>query len=243
VDFERGVLQGAAVVVLGLSLVGSAGAVVAPSGTAAAAGSDNPKVVISPAATSYATGQTVRVSVGPNQFFTPHVRIVILECADPKGSADHLPTSFADCDGNTINADSVIVQNDGSFTEAAYSLYALPNIELGEGPTVTPVCNPTSACVLFVGQDQNDFTQPKIFSASFTFTSVPATLAGGHGPTTVPSVVQPAPAQPASASVSLPASTLAYTGIGSGSWWLGAAGAALVLGGAFGRRNIRRWSR
>ena len=229
---------------LASTLLGPVAALVSPAARAGAATTGDPKVVITPGPVGggYADGQTVRVSVGPNSLFTPHTRIIILECADPTGSRANLPISFTDCDGTTDNADTVLVQNDGSFTESAYQVYALPNIVLGETPTTTPVCNPTSACVLYVGQDQNDFTRPKVFSGPFTFTSTAKALATGSTTTTPAPTATTTPSS-ASASVTLGPATLAFTGWGTGSWFLGAAGAALFLGGLLGRRRIRGWHR
>ncbi len=114
--------------------------------------------------------QTVTVSMGPNKIFTPHIRINIIQCADPGGSPSHLPTSINTCDENTIQADSVIPGTDGSFTEKSYTVYRLPNATLGEQPNWQPVCNETHPCVLFVGENQDDFTKPKVFSHPFTVT-------------------------------------------------------------------------
>jgi hypothetical protein len=136
-------------------------------------------VEISPSATVFTDGITVKVSVGPNSLFVPFSRIEILECADPGGSAATLPISGKSCDGNTLPGDSIIVQPDGSFSESAYTLYALPNVVLQENGGLVPRCDPTHACVLYVGEDQNDFTRPKAFSRPFTFTTVAPTLAGG----------------------------------------------------------------
>ena len=72
-----------------------------------------------------------------------------------------------DCDGNTIQGISILVANDGSFSESTYQVYALPSPVLGEQPNAQPICNQTNYCVLYVGQNQNDFTAPKVFSAPF----------------------------------------------------------------------------
>jgi hypothetical protein len=113
-------------------------------------------------------GQTIRVSMGANKIFTPHLRLNILQCADPGGKRSNLPKKFFDCDGNTIQGDSIIVQPNGSFSESNYVVYRLPNLELGESKTGQPVCDVTHQCVLYVGENQNDFTQPKVFSEPFT---------------------------------------------------------------------------
>ena len=56
----------------------------------------------------YQNGQTVSVSVGPNSLFVPQLGVVILECADPGGTVANLPTASIDCDGNTIQGDTVL---------------------------------------------------------------------------------------------------------------------------------------
>jgi hypothetical protein len=117
--------------------------------------------------------QTITVSVGPNSTFTPGAGISILECADPGGSPSNLPSDETTCDGNTINNDSIIVGSDGSFSYGAYVIYALPSAALGEGSSGEPKCDATDACVLYVGQNQGDFSAPKVFSAPF-FVGAPA---------------------------------------------------------------------
>lgn len=112
-------------------------------------------------------GQNVTVSMGANSIFPPNVRINILQCADPGGTTVNLPTQFSDCDGNTIQPLSLIPSKDGSFSYSNYTIYSVPNSALGEAKSGTPVCDSTHYCVLFVTQDQNDFSKPKIFSHPF----------------------------------------------------------------------------
>lgn len=118
---------------------------------------------------TFHSGQTITVSMGPNKTFKPFIRINILECADPGGSKAHLPTSINTCDENTVQANSLIPQANGSFTQK-YTVYSLPSATLGEQANWQPVCNKTHQCVLFVGEDQDDFTKPKVFSEPFTIT-------------------------------------------------------------------------
>jgi hypothetical protein len=108
----------------------------------------------------YADQQVITVSVGANSLFAPGQSIKILECS--VGA-----TSEAQCDGNTINADSIITKPDGSFSYNAYQVFQLPSSALGEPPTNHPICNATTQCELYVGLNQGDFTQPKVFSAPF----------------------------------------------------------------------------
>ena len=196
----------------------------------------------------YHDGQTVAVSVGPNASFVPNTRVVILECADPGGSAANLPTSLSHCDENTVQADTVLVQGNGAISDGSYPLYALPSSALGEQSNWQPVCSATQQCVLFVGEDQNDFTKPKFFSAAFTVTAAN----GGSPPataTTAPAAGRAAagvggnPGNGVSAAVSLPAATLAFTGVPGWAPCLAALGLGLAAAGAVGRRAARRWGR
>jgi hypothetical protein len=134
------------------------------------ASSSGPLLNGSTTVASFHNGQTITVAMGPNRIYKPLLIVNIIMCADPGGSKAHLPTSFADCDGNTIQPNSVIAKPDGSFTESAYTIYRLPNHTLGEGKTLTPICDATHECVLYVGQDQDDFSKPKLFSEPFVVT-------------------------------------------------------------------------
>jgi LPXTG-motif cell wall-anchored protein len=53
----------------------------------------------------------------------------------------------------------------GTVDERRYTINTLPtNIEPKDG---LPVCNATHACVLYVGQNQNNFEKPHVWSAPF----------------------------------------------------------------------------
>ena len=155
----------------------------------ATAGASGATVSISPGANGhpYMNEASLTITVGPNSTFAPYSRIEVLECAAPNGVP---PVSDASCDGNTANGQSVIVAKDGSFEVTNYTLYALPNRQLAETAATTPVCNATSQCVLYIGQNQNDFTQPKVFSTPFTVaptaasTPTPVHPATSAGPST-----------------------------------------------------------
>ncbi len=181
-----------------------------------AASASTPSVLLTPQPKGgqYENNQTIQVSLGPNSMFPPNSRIVILECADPGGDAAHLPVSLGTCDENTVQADTVLVGADGSFSEKSYPIFSLPNSTFGEQANWQPVCDATSQCVLFVGENQNDFTQPKLFSAPFAVTGTTAAVTSSS---TIPTVTATTGAAPASsnavsAQVSLPATTLAFTG-------------------------------
>ena len=205
--------------------------VLSEGGTAHAVGGPDVTVSPGPANGSYRDQQVVRVSVGANRTFTPNSRVVILECADPGGSVANLPTSFSACDENTIQPDTTVVHADGSFSETAYTIYALPNAQLGEQANWQPVCGANHPCVLFVGEDQNDFSQAKAFSAAF---EVNGSAAAPTAPASGPSGAAAAPATasaaaPASAAVSLAPSQLAFTGLSD--WAAGLVALGLLLVG------------
>jgi hypothetical protein len=135
--------------------------------TAGTAGAGEPALSMTPG--PYHEGQLINLSVGPNHYFTPYSRIIIIECADPGGKAKNLPRSVLTCDGNTVQANSVLVQPNGSFSEHRYQVYSLPNAsQLGETSDTRPICNGMHACVLYIGENQEKFTAPKIWSRPFT---------------------------------------------------------------------------
>jgi hypothetical protein len=117
---------------------------------------------------AFSSGQNIEIQVPANSVLTPGASVNILECADPGGTVANDPTSDSQCDGNTIQGSTVIVNSDGSVFYQPYTVYALPDQQnLGEAPTDTPVCNSSTDCVLYIGQDQNDFTQPYVLSQPF----------------------------------------------------------------------------
>jgi hypothetical protein len=146
----------------------------------APAGASTPTLTVSPS-TDLHDGESVSVSIGPNSVFTPSSRVNILECADPGGSMANLPKSDSTCDGNTIQGNTILVAANGSASDQNYTIFLLPSPELGEQSNNQPVCNQTNPCVLYVGQNQNDFTAPKVFSSPFTIAP-----ASGGGTTTTP---------------------------------------------------------
>lgn len=120
----------------------------------------------------YSAGQTISISVGPNHYFKPYSRINLLECADAGGKSQNLPRDENTCDGNTVQGDTILVARNGSFSEKNYKLYALPNAsQLGETADTRPKCDQKNACVLYVGENQGNFTWPKEFSRPFTLRS------------------------------------------------------------------------
>jgi hypothetical protein len=159
----------------GRGAVGALLALVATASLLAACGgnsSSDPTSAVTVSGTSngwvFQDGQTVTVSMGPNHVFKPHSRVNIIQCADAGGTRVNLPTHFIQCDENTIEGDTVVVQPNGSFTEKAYMVFALPSGLLGESKGAVPVCNQTHQCVLLVSEYQTDLSKPKVFSHAFT---------------------------------------------------------------------------
>jgi hypothetical protein len=116
--------------------------------------------------------ELISVAVGPNHFFKPYSRVNILECADPGGKKQDLPTNANTCDGNTIQGNTILVNKNGSFSEHGYEMYALPNKpQLGELPGNQPICNQKKSCVLYIGENQENFNSAKMFSPPFLIQS------------------------------------------------------------------------
>jgi hypothetical protein len=114
------------------------------------------------------SGQNINVVIPANSAFAgaTSTGINILECSAPNGVPPTNPTA---CDGNTIQGSTILPNADGSFTYTGYQLFALPDsVTLGEG-TSGPACGDTAAteCILFVGQNQLDFTKPHLWSQPF----------------------------------------------------------------------------
>jgi hypothetical protein len=113
-------------------------------------------------------GQAVTVSMGANPTFKPYSHVNIIECADPGGTKANLPTKFIQCDENTIQGDTVVVEAGGSFEEKAFTIFALPSRTLGESKDGIPICSQTHQCVLLVSEYQTDLSKPHVFSHAFT---------------------------------------------------------------------------
>jgi hypothetical protein len=207
-----------------------------------------PSLILSPSADLH-DGESVSVSVGANGFFTPNAHVNILECSDPGGSQANLPKSDSSCDGNTIQGNTVLIAANGSFSDPSYTLYALPSSALGEQANAQPVCNQSNPCVLYVGENQNDFTAPKVFSAPFSIqgSSAGSTTSSTGGSTTTVTSVAPSSTSTSVTSAVDPSASLATTAASdSGSLantgppteilWLAALGATFFVTGTLGRR-------
>jgi hypothetical protein len=142
----------------------------------------------------FASGQVIQVQIPANSVLTPGAGINIVECAAPGGVA---PTTAAACDGNTIQGDTIFAGTDGSvnYTNVSpnhgYTMYSLPNSVLGESAGGTPKCDLTDECVLYIGENQNDFTQPHYFSQPFYVSPVAGNSGTPAGTGTAPSTATP----------------------------------------------------
>jgi hypothetical protein len=130
---------------------------------AGASGAPTLKITSGP----YHGGEKINLSVGPNHRFKAYSRIIVLECADPHGKTSNLPTSAATCDGNTVQGNTILVKPNGSFSESGYKIFTLPNVSLDETKTGQPVCSKKKSCVLYIGENQENFSSPKMFSPPF----------------------------------------------------------------------------
>ncbi len=145
-----------------------------------------PVASISPSLSSgLKSGQQIALHVGPNGFFKPGTGIEILECGDSGGQLSKLPQTDLYCDGNTVNQDTVIVGADGSFSEPSYTLEKTPWRPYEPADSI-PKCDSTHICSLYIGEDQNDFSQPKIFSQPFLVGAKLASPANATNSTSTP---------------------------------------------------------
>jgi hypothetical protein len=204
----------------GLALLSIAAVTIGVVGIAGAAGPTegsivpNSAVAISPftAGTPFSSGQTINVVVPANGVFTSTTQnINILECAAPNGVP---PTSPSSCDGNSINGPTLTANSDGSIdfqanTGSLYTVYALPDIKnLGETGSGVQ-CGNTAAneCILYIGVQQSDFTQPHVWSQPFAITANGDDLGENPGDGTLAAVPTTASA-PESSVVASPATAV-----------------------------------
>jgi hypothetical protein len=120
------------------------------------------------AGTPFSSGQNIEVTIPANSNLQPGLKVNILECADPAGNPANLPTDITGCDGSTVQGDTALVRSDGSVLYQNYNVFALPDsTSLGESPSDAPACDLSNECVLYVGENENDFTAPHVFSQPF----------------------------------------------------------------------------
>jgi hypothetical protein len=244
------------VALIGCFLTVAAGTMLGETGQAEAA---SPVLTVTPGGSLH-DGQTIDLSVGPNTLFTPHARVNVLECADSHGTTANLPTDVSTCDGNTIQGNTVLVGADGSFSVAGYTVFQLPSTALGELANYQPVCNASNPCVFYIGQDQNDFTAPKIFSAAFSVGpasgapaapapaaapagSNPSTPSGSAGSAASHAGSVPTAASSSTANAANSSGSLANTGLPDQLPWTLAIGTVLLIIGSVGRRLSLRASK
>jgi hypothetical protein len=152
---------------------------------------DGPTATITPS-TGLTNGKVVTVT---GSGFPPSDAIVLTECA---GTVADPPTDAISCDGNTTDA-SANADIRGNFVNApganngsnGYTVRAV-----GMNGVLGITCDATHPCVLYVGVQLDDFSQPHTFvdlqwAASVTARTVPASstvpTSGGSSSTTVPS--------------------------------------------------------
>jgi hypothetical protein len=161
-----------------LALSGPAGAAT-PTNGSVVPGAAEPLAPFT-AGTPFSSGQGIDVIVPANSVFTPYAGLNIVECslqpitlANPNG----LPTDPSECDGNTNQPNTIIPNADGSVdyqaeTGGLYPVYATPDPMIGD-VSDSPACGNTAAteCILYIGDDNNDFTQPHVWSQPFFVTA------------------------------------------------------------------------
>jgi hypothetical protein len=175
--FIRQAARRVAVTLAAVSAAGafSLAALTSPAGAAVTQGASGPyAVAVSPfaAGDAYSSGQEINVVVPANSLFVQTSNVNILECAAPNGVLPSLPN---ECDGNTIQGPTILPNADGSINlqtegDGLYQVFALPDApSLGESPSSAVTCGDTAAteCVLYIGENQGDFTAPHIFSQPF----------------------------------------------------------------------------
>ena len=194
----------------------------------------------------YADGESVTVSGGgfPAPDGDPS-GIVVIECADPGGTAANLPVDATTCDGATENPLPIVTSASGSFS-SPYTLSALN----GEHGAANINCDATDFCVLWVGVDYNDaFTSgAHAFSKPFEISGAAAPPPASAVTTTTTTPV--APVSAAASATDTPVVTptpgtgsdgaLANTGPSALLPVLGGLGLTLMLAGSLGRRLLLR---
>jgi hypothetical protein len=111
-------------------------------------------------------GDSVEVKVPKNSLLQAGFRADILMCGDPGAKPSRLPANDSTCDGLTINTGRTLdIETKGTVDKNGYVIYKLP-LKI-ESPDSIPICNATHACVLYVGQDQNNFARPHVWSTAF----------------------------------------------------------------------------
>ena len=178
----------AAVGTLALAFASPAGAATGPTSGSVIPNAAQPTGTVTPG--PFDSGQNINVVVPTNQAFGLDAGVNIVECSAPNGVVPTLPIK---CDGNTLQ-NGAQVAADGSFTFNGYTVYALPDsVSLQEG-SGGPQCGNTAAteCILYIGENQNDFTAPHLWSQPFFVNPDPTdsgTINPGDGTPEVPMAI------------------------------------------------------
>jgi uncharacterized delta-60 repeat protein len=166
------------------------------------------------AGTPFSSGQIITVAVPANTAFANATTtgINVVECSAPNGV---LPTSSQQCDGDTIQGDTIFPNVDGSFTYTSYQVFALPDaLTLGESPGGVACGNTVSTeCILYIGQNQLDFTQPHLWSQPFFIDTDPSDSGSEPGDGSPP--VPPAAPNPSLSTVVASPTTVTADGVDS----------------------------
>jgi Bacterial Ig-like domain (group 1) len=189
-----------------VGLVGTAGAT-GPSDGTIVSGVDSP---VSPftSDTPFSSGQQIDVVIPANSVFAPGAGLLVVECTDP-GGGTNVPTSTSQCDGNTNSANIASWQAESTGgadfnndTGYLYTLYATPDTGIGDTGS-SPACSLTVACILYVGENQNDFTQPHFWSTPFFIAADKGDTGANPGDGSAP----PAPTFPSASTSTVVASS------------------------------------
>ena len=123
----------------------------------------------------FSSGQAVEVAIPPNDVLPKFRRVNILECSTRVLHAPSATQALADCDGDTIQGDTVLVRPDGSIDYRRYTIFALPDATtLGESTKGSPACSLHNRCVLYIGTDQTDIpSSAHFFSQPWTVAATP----------------------------------------------------------------------
>ncbi len=168
-------------------MIGTAGA--APS-NGAQVGSAVPSETFT-ANTPFSSGQILTVNIPANTVLPGDTNVLIEECAAPNGV---IPTQSTACDSNTVDSDTITPNSngpgDGSFTYSTYTAYALPDTHIGDPVSSNIHCGNTAAteCILYVGDNVNDFTQPHFWSQAFYINPTANDSGANPGDGSAPSV-------------------------------------------------------
>jgi hypothetical protein len=195
----------------------------------------------------FSSGQLINVVVPTNSLFVANTNVNILECSAPNGV---IPISPNACDGDTIQGPSVAPNADGSInyqsaTSSLYPVFFTPDSAIGDTAS-SPACGNTAAteCILFIGDNQGDFTQPHVWSQPFFVTPTPGDTGTDPGDGSAPVAPTVPSASLSTVTVSpqsvtadgVDQSSVTVTLLGSGS--VPVAGKTVTLTGGTGHASI-----